>query len=166
MDFNRTIRSAAPINTAINDLIEAAAAGTPETNVRQYLVRARSGASACAGFNTTGWSNPEHSLRTRDIFHRGHVFERLSRQHLVNAGFRFAPDDVLSFRAVGGLLRGHADGIIIAGPASTRRLSDLPLRVGTQMSWNEGLACDRARRHREGLSTIPRSGLALSGLPQ
>jgi hypothetical protein len=60
--------------------------------------------------------DPTHSLRTRDIFHRGHVFEKLSKQHLIDAGFRFAPDNVLGFKAVDGLLRGHADGIIIAGP--------------------------------------------------
>ena len=42
--------------------------------------------------------DPEHPLRTRDIFHRGHVFEKLSKQHLVHAGFHFAPDDVLGFQ--------------------------------------------------------------------
>ena len=100
MDFNRTIRSAAPINTAINDLIEAAAARTPETNVRQYLGASSIGSECLRRVQYDWMVNSEHSLRTRDIFHRGHVFEKLSKQHLVNAGFRFAPDDVLSFRAV------------------------------------------------------------------
>jgi hypothetical protein len=117
VDFNRTIRSAAPINTAINDLIEAAAARTPETNVRQYLGASSIGSECLRRVQYDWMVDSEHSLRTRDIFHRGHVFEKLSKQHLINAGFRFAPDDVLSFSAVGGLLRGHADGIIIAGPA-------------------------------------------------
>jgi hypothetical protein len=116
MDFNRSCLSAAPINTAINDLIEAAAAREPETNNRQYLGASSIG-SECLRRAQFDWMvDSAHSLRTRDIFHHGHVFETLSRQHLVNAGFRFAPDDALGFRAVGGLLRGHADGIIIAGP--------------------------------------------------
>jgi hypothetical protein len=114
MDFNRTIHSATPINTAINELIETATTRTPEANVRQYLGASSIG-SECLRKVQFDWM--VDSLRMRDIFHRGHVFEKLSRQHLVDAGFRFAPDDVLSFSAVGGLLRGHADGIIIAGPA-------------------------------------------------
>ena len=55
-------------------------------------------------------------LRTLDIFRRGHLFEAISKAHLVKAGFCFAPDSALGFSAAGGLLRGHADGIITAGP--------------------------------------------------
>ena len=52
----------------------------------------------------------------RDIFQRGHYFEDVARQHLIAAGFKFAPPEALAFSAVNGCLRGHADGIIIAGP--------------------------------------------------
>ena len=52
----------------------------------------------------------------RDIFARGHFFEELSRQHLIAAGFKFASKDRLRFEAAGGLFRGHADGILLAGP--------------------------------------------------
>jgi hypothetical protein len=116
MDFNRACLSAAPINTVINDLIEAATVRTPEVNVRQYLGASSIGSECLRRVQYDWMVDPTHSLRTRDIFHRGHVFEKLSKQHLIDAGFRFAPDNVLGFKAVDGLLRGHADGIIIAGP--------------------------------------------------
>ncbi len=38
------------------------------------------------------------------------------RQHLIAAGFKFAPPEACAFTAVGGVMRGHADGIIIHGP--------------------------------------------------
>jgi hypothetical protein len=52
----------------------------------------------------------------KDIFARGHFFEDMTRQHLVKAGFKFAPPDRLEFQAAEGMFRGHADGIIVAGP--------------------------------------------------
>jgi hypothetical protein len=52
----------------------------------------------------------------RDIFRRGHLFEELTRQHFVRTGFRFAPQDQLGFKTADGMFRGHADGIIMAGP--------------------------------------------------
>ena len=69
----------------------------------------------------------------RDIFERGHYFEDLARQHLIAAGFKFAPPEALEFSAVNGCLRGHADGIVIAGaePAQ-RRLLQLPRSSGKQ----------------------------------
>src|SRR5262249_1663980 len=116
MDFNRASLSAASINISINNLIEAAAAREPETNIRQYLGVSSIGSECLRRVQYDWLCDPVHSLRTRDIFRRGHVFEALSRQHLVTAGFRFAPGNVLGFQAAGGLFRGHADGIIIAGP--------------------------------------------------
>jgi hypothetical protein len=126
MDFNRAIHSATPINTAINELIETTAAREPEINTRQYLGASSIGSECLRRVQFDWMVDSRHSLRTRDIFHRGHVFERLSRQHLINAGFRFAPDDVLGFNALDGLLRGHADGIIIAGPGLPGAYLSLP----------------------------------------
>jgi len=40
----------------------------------------------------------------------------LTRQHLIAAGFKFAPPERLKFETAGGLFRGHADGILLAGP--------------------------------------------------
>ena len=76
MDFNRTIHSAAPINIAINELIEAAAARTPEVNTRQYLGASSIGSECLRRVQYDWLVDSEHPLRTRDIFHRGHVFER------------------------------------------------------------------------------------------
>lgn len=55
--------------------------------------------------------------RVRSIFARGHFFEAESRQLLIDAGFAFAPPEVLGFVAVDGLIAGHADGIVINAPA-------------------------------------------------
>jgi hypothetical protein len=116
MDFNRACLSDTLINTTINEILEATTARKPEVNVRQYLGASSIG-SECQRKVQFDWMvNSQFSLRTLDIFERGHVFERLSRQHLVDAGFRFAPSEALGFKAVDGLLRGHADGIIIAAP--------------------------------------------------
>jgi hypothetical protein len=116
MDFNRVVLSAAPINTVINGLIEAAAAREPETNTRQYLGASAIGSECLRKVQFDWMVDATHPLRTRDIFRRGHIFEALSKRHLIAADFRFAPDSALGFRAVDGLFRGHADGIIIAGP--------------------------------------------------
>ena len=60
--------------------------------------------------------DPVHPARTKDIFARGHFFEELMRQHLLRVGFKFAPSEQLEFVDAGGLFRGHADGVLLAGP--------------------------------------------------
>ena len=54
------------------------------------------------------------------IFAAGHVFEELSIRWLRAAGFdlrdRGADGEQFGFVAAGGRLRGHADGVIVAGP--------------------------------------------------
>jgi hypothetical protein len=55
--------------------------------------------------------------RVRSIFERGHHFEAESRRLLIDAGFVFAPPEVLGFTVVDGLIAGHADGIVINAPA-------------------------------------------------
>src|SRR5258708_6850895 len=114
LDSNRANLSAAPISVAINDAIEAAE--PPEENSRQYLGASAVGSECLRKVQFDWMCDPVHSNRTRDIFRRGHLLEELTRQHLIRAGFTFAPDDRLSFSAVDGLFRGHADGIIVAGP--------------------------------------------------
>jgi len=115
LDFNRANLSAASISVAINDAIEAAE--PPEENSRQYLGASAVGSECLRKIQFDWMVDPAHSNRTRDIFRRGHLFEELTRQHLIRAGFTFAPDDRLGFRAADGLFRGHADGILVSGPA-------------------------------------------------
>jgi hypothetical protein len=115
LDFNRANLSAASISVAINSAIEAAE--PPEENSRRYLGASSVGSECLRRVQFDWMCDPVHKSRTRDIFKRGHLFEALTREHLVRAGFKFAPDDRLGFRAADGLFRGHADGIITAGPA-------------------------------------------------
>jgi hypothetical protein len=114
LDFNRKHLSDEPINVALNELIERAE--PREENVRQYLGASAIG-SECLRRSQYDWMvDPVHLSRTRDIFRRGHLIEELSRQHLIRVGFTFAPAARLGFKAVNGLFRGHADGLIVGGP--------------------------------------------------
>jgi hypothetical protein len=83
---------------------------------RPYLGASIVGNACMRKIQFDWWCDPAHPLRLRDIFARGHFFEEQSRQRLIDAGFRFAPPDMLAFSAMNGLFRGHADGKIIAGP--------------------------------------------------
>ena len=114
LDFNRANLSEAPISTALNALIEQAEPA--EENTRHYLGASSIG-SECLRKVQYDWQvDPVHPTRVRDIFRRGHLLEELTRQHLIRAGFTFAPEERLAFRSANGLFRGHADGIITAGP--------------------------------------------------
>jgi len=115
LDFNRANISISPLSTTLNELIQRAE--PREENVRQYLGASSIG-SECLRRVQYDWTvDPQHPTRTRDIFARGHFFEEVSLQHLIRAGFRFAPAERLRFVAADGMLRGHADGILVAGPA-------------------------------------------------
>jgi hypothetical protein len=115
LDLNRANLSIEPINVAINDAIERAAAATAELP-RRYLGASIVGSECLRKVQYDWWCQPMHSARLREIFARGHYFEQQSRQRLSAAGFKFAPPEALGFSAVNGALRGNADGIIIAGP--------------------------------------------------
>jgi hypothetical protein len=115
LNLNRATLSVEPINTAINAAIERVVATTAELP-RPYLGASIAGDECLRKVQYDWWCTPAHSARLREIFARGHYFEARSRAHLVAAGFKFAPPESLEFTAAGGNLRGHADGIIIAGP--------------------------------------------------
>jgi hypothetical protein len=114
MNFNKANLSLEPINEAINALIEQS--DPPEENVRQYLGASAIGSECLRKIQFDWMVNPIHPSRIRDIFQRGHLIEELSRQHFIRAGFHFAPKERLGFAAAEGFFRGHADGIIVAGP--------------------------------------------------
>ena len=115
IDLNRANLSVASINVAVNDAIERAAMQAAELP-RPYLGASIVGGECLRKVQYDWWCKPTHSARLREIFDRGHYFEERSRQLLSKAGFKFASPEVLAFSAVNGLLRGHADGIMIAGP--------------------------------------------------
>jgi hypothetical protein len=115
LNLNRANLSIEPINVAINETIERAAATIAELP-RPYLGASIIGHECARRIQYDWWCKPELAARTREIFNRGHYFEERMRQHLKAAGFKFAPSEALEFTAVGGALRGHADGIIFHGP--------------------------------------------------
>jgi hypothetical protein len=151
-NFNRANISETAICLEINRLIEKAAARNPEANNRQYLGASAIGSECLRRIQFDWMCDASHSLRLRDIFRRGHVFEALSKQHLIAAAFRFeASDKALRFSAVGGLFRGHCDGIIVGGP-------ELP-GVGYPCLWEHKCLGGKGWR------AIERDGLA-KGYPQ
>src|SRR6516162_537607 len=111
LDFNRSNLSDRPINQLINELIERAE--PPSENYRQYLGASSIGSGCLRKIQYDWMCDPVFPARIKDIFARGHFWEDLTRQHLIAAGFRFAPPERLKFTAANGLFRGHADGIII-----------------------------------------------------
>jgi hypothetical protein len=115
LDLNRANLSIEPINVAVNEAIERAAATAAELP-RPYLGASIVGHECPRRIQFDWWCKPVLAARVREIFARGHHFEAQSRDRLVAAGFKFAPPEVLGFSAVNGALRGSADGIIIAGP--------------------------------------------------
>jgi hypothetical protein len=134
LDLNRTSLSDTPLSVAINAALERAE--PPEENTRRYLGASTIG-SVCARRIQYDWMvDPVHPTQTRDIFRRGHLLEELSRQHFVRAAFKFAPAEKLAFNTAGGCFRGHADGILTAGP-------ELP-GVGYPCVWEHKSSATRA----------------------
>jgi hypothetical protein len=114
VDLNRANLSAATINVEINELIERA---EPKSeNFRQYLGASAIGAECLRKVQYDWFCDPILPGRIKDIFARGHFFEDITRQHLIAAGFQFASAEGLAFKAADGMFRGHADGILVAGP--------------------------------------------------
>jgi len=114
LNFNRSNLSDRPINTLINELIEQAEPASE--NYRMYLGASSIGSECLRKVQYDWMVDPVFPARTKDIFARGQFFEDLTRQHLTAAGFKFAPPERLRFETADGLFRGHADGILIAGP--------------------------------------------------
>jgi hypothetical protein len=116
MNFNRASLALEAVNVAVNDAIERAVATKAELP-RPYLGASIVGDECLRKVQFDWWCKPTLPARVRDIFDRGHYFEDVARQHLIATGFKFAPPEALAFSAVNGCLRGHADGIVIAGPS-------------------------------------------------
>jgi hypothetical protein len=104
-----------PLNIELNRLVEHAAAAAVELP-RSYLGASIIGHECDREVQFSWWCKPLLPARVKSIFARGHFFESRTREQLVSAGFHFAPPEALEFTALDGLFKGHADGIIIAGP--------------------------------------------------
>src|SRR5262245_28277974 len=114
LDFNRVSLCERPVNKAINELIELVE--KPVENIRQYLGASSVGHECRRKIQYDWLCDAAFQTRTLDIFDRGNWGEDRSRQHLIAAGFEFAPKEQLEFSAADGLLCGHCDGILTAGP--------------------------------------------------
>jgi hypothetical protein len=116
LNLNRANLSLEPINTAINATLERIAAPATERPREQYLGASILGHECLRRIQYDWWCRTEVPAQDRERFRRGDYFEERMRQHLVAAGFKFAPREAWAFTAVGGAMRGHCDGIIIHGP--------------------------------------------------
>jgi hypothetical protein len=103
-----------PLNVAINERIERSA--TAELP-RGYLGASAVGHECMRQTQFDWYRKPTLPARVKTIFARGHFFEARIREHLIQAGFRFAPPEALKFVALDGDLQGHCDGVVIATPA-------------------------------------------------
>lgn len=117
LDFNRENVAATDINTAINAAMDAAALNEQREERRGYLGASGIG-SECLRRVQYDWQvDSTHPARTKRIFSRGHMFEEITVKALAQAGFRIergTPET--GFATADGTFRGHADGIILAGP--------------------------------------------------
>jgi hypothetical protein len=117
LDFNRANLATSNLNTAINDLLDAAALAAPRETSRDYLGASSIGSECLRKVQYDWQCETTHPARTKLIFERGHVFEDIAARDLTRAGFRIergTPDT--EFTAVDGLFKGHCDGIVRAGP--------------------------------------------------
>src|SRR5262245_1240728 len=95
-NFNKANLSLEPLNVAINDALERAAATRAELP-RPYLGASGVGHDCARRVQYDWWCKPVLAARVREIFERGHYFEERARRHLNDAGFKFAPPEVLGF---------------------------------------------------------------------
>jgi hypothetical protein len=114
LDLNRARLSEEPLNTFMNELIEQAE--PKSADYREYLGASAIGSECLRKVQYTWMCDAQFPARIKDIFARGHFFESRTREHLIAAGFGFAPPEKLAFVVAEGLFRGHADGVIISGP--------------------------------------------------
>ena len=114
LDFNSYDLFDRPLNVLINQLIDRAEQpGEPRGYLGASLI-----AAECLRRVQYDWMcDPDFPARTKDIFARGHWGEDLSRRRLIAAGFKFALPEQLEFTAADGLFKGHADGVLLSGPA-------------------------------------------------
>jgi hypothetical protein len=127
INLNRANLSLDSLNVTINAAIEQASLNKhADDQVRGYLGASLIGDECSRKIQFEWLTAATFSARLRSIFARGHYFEIESRQQLVEAGFRFAPVEGLGFIAVGGLMAGHADGIILRAPANVVLDLDVP----------------------------------------
>lgn len=117
LDFNRENNAATDINTAINAVLDAAALTEQREERRPYLGASGIG-SECLRRVQYDWQvDSVYPARTKRIFSRGHLFEEITVKAMGLAGFRIERGTPAThFSTADDTFKGHADGIIVAGP--------------------------------------------------
>jgi hypothetical protein len=117
LNLNRANLSFNSLNAAINERIERASLAKHANDVpRNYLGASLIGETCLRKIQFEWMTSLTFPARVRSIFARGHFFEAESREQLREAGLMFAPVEALGFAIEGGLIAGHADGIITFAP--------------------------------------------------
>lgn len=119
LDLNRTITKLHNASAAINATIDAAMAERIAPDPARNYIGASSIGHECLRRIQYDWHSPSlPEPRTERIFARGRWFETYAAARLIEAGFRMVRNGpTLGFSQLGGMFAGHADGIIIDGPA-------------------------------------------------
>jgi hypothetical protein len=117
LDFNAANESASDINKTINDLLDTAALNEEREARRTYLGASSIGSECLRKIQYDWRFDSVFPARTKRIFARGHLFEEISVKALAQAGFRMERHTpATAFEAADGQFKGHADGILVAGP--------------------------------------------------
>ena len=117
LDFNREHASASDINAAINAAMDAAALTEQREERRTYLGASSIGSECLRKIQLDWQVDSTHPARTKRIFSRGHMFEEITVKAMAQAGFRIERGTpATAFSTAGDTFKGHADGIIVAGP--------------------------------------------------
>lgn len=118
LDFNRENLAGSDISTAINAALDAAALTEQREDRRTYLGASGIGSECLRKVQYDWQCDSVQPARTRRIFARGHMFEEITVKAMAQAGFRMERGTpATGFTAADGMFKGHADGIILAGPA-------------------------------------------------
>lgn len=118
LDFNRENLASAVIHSEINALMDQAALTEQKEERRTYLGASGIGSECLRKVQYDWQCESVHPARTKRIFSRGHMFEEITVKALGQAGFRIERGTpATGFSAADDMFKGHADGIIVAGPA-------------------------------------------------
>ncbi|MBS7789314.1 hypothetical protein KTR66_04880 [Roseococcus sp. SDR] len=146
--YGRAAHGMADTTARINAHVDAAlVARNQRQRPRDYLGGSRIGEACARKLVYEVAHSPKDAGRDFDggilrVFDAGHQFETLSIRWLRQAGFdlrdRGADGEQFGFAAADGKLRGHADGVIVAGPDVGIRWPSLwEHKALGQKSWND-----------------------------
>lgn len=115
LDLNRSNLASTSLSIAVNAALDLAALAEQREEHRDYLGASSIGSECLRKVQYDWQCDSVFPARTKRIFARGHAFEDISARILAQAGFRMERGTPAT-EFIDGDFRGHADGIIVAGP--------------------------------------------------